>query len=336
MRYYIVFAFLFIVGFGVFVYSIDSHSYALGLGGYSLNLPIALWLMGVLGVFAFFSWIFLFKHHISNKIRLHHEKRDFDKLLNQILAQDTQKTFLKTKFKNMHAQNLSQILARYDLQADLNTPSSGCEKVDNLFLHYQNIENNTLEAKEHAKHSLTYEHAYFSKRFKAFIHNDLKNAFEALKNAQIPLELRRYAFIEITQKAQEKEILKALNILQGFLDKECVMHFLKAFFEKSLNLDTLKISQLCKEAHYTKNDYLQLAQKSQGFLIPDKWFKFFEILSQEDEEAQKAFLFVLLELEMNDLAKERLAALPFEEYTLLNAYMDLKKERKAYKLEAFL
>lgn len=28
----------------------------------------------------------------------------------------------------------------------------------------------------------------------------------------------------------------------------------------------------------------------------------FEILSQEDDKAQKAFLFVLLELEMNDLA----------------------------------
>ncbi|EPZ69275.1 LapA family protein [Helicobacter pylori] len=337
MRFYIIFTFLFIVGFGVFVYSIDPQAYAFNLGSYSFNFPIAVWLMGVLGMFAFFSWVFLFKNNLSHKIRLYHEKRDFDKLLKQILSQDTQKTFLKTKFKSDLAKNLSQILARYDLKADLNTPSSGCEKVDNLFKHYHNIENNTLEPKDHDKHSLAYDHAYFSKRLKASIHNDLKNAFEVLTNAQIPLELRRYAFIEIAQKGNKKEVLKALNAMQDNLDKECVKSFLKAFFEKSLNTDTLKISELCKRVGYDKNDYLKLAQKAQKFLVPDQWFQFFEILSQEDDKAQKAFLFVLLELEMNDLAKEHLAVLSFEEYMLLNAYMDLKQEhKKAYKLEAFL
>ncbi|WP_104713758.1 DUF1049 domain-containing protein [Helicobacter cetorum] len=337
MRYYIVFAFLFIVGFGVFIYSIDSHSYALNIGAKSIDLPIAIWLMGVLGAFAFLSWVFLFKHNASNKIRSWREKQDFEKLLNQIMAQDTQKTFLKTKFANKYMENLSQILARYDLKADLNTPTSGCEKVDNLFSHYQNIENGELkEPKEHAKHTLSYEHAYFPKRLVALIQHDLKNALETLKNEQIPLDLRRYAFIEMTQKGSEKEILKALNLMQGFLDKECVRHFLKAFFEKNLALDVSKISQLCLEVHYDKNDYLRFAQMAQSFLIPDKWFKFFEFLSDEDEQAQKAFLFVLLELEMNDLAKERLATLPFEEYALLNAYMDLKNHHKAYKLEAFL
>ncbi|WP_104748244.1 LapA family protein [Helicobacter cetorum] len=337
MRYYVVFAFLFIVGFGVFIYSIDTHSFVLNIGTTSINLPIAVWLMGVLGAFALFSWIFLFKHNISHKIRLHHEKKDFDKLLNQIMAQDTQKTFLKTKFANKHMENLSQILARYDLKADLNTPNSGCEKVDNLFSHYQNLENGELkESKEHSKHTLSYEHAYFPKRLIALIQHDLKNALETLKNTQIPLELRRYAFCEITQKGSEKEVIKALNLMQGLLDKECVRHLLNAFFEKNIALDVSKISQLCLEAHYDKNDYLKLAQNAQNFLIPDKWFKFFEFLSEEDDQAQKAFLFVLLELEMNDLAKERLATLPFEEYTLLNAYMDLKKEHKAYKLEAFL
>jgi len=128
-----------------------------------------------------------------------------------------------------------------------------------------------------------------------------------------------------------------LNAMQDNLDKECVKSFLKAFFEKSLNTDTLKISELCKKVGYDKNDYLKLAQKAQKFLIPDQWFQFFEILSQEDDKAQKAFLFVLLELEMNDLARDHLMALPFEEYMLLNAYMDLKQEhKKAYKLEAFL
>ncbi|RKV06186.1 DUF1049 domain-containing protein, partial [Helicobacter pylori] len=71
MRFYIIFTFLFIVGFGVFVYSIDPQAYAFNLGSYSFNLPIAVWLMGVLGMFAFFSWVFLFKHNLSHKIRLY-------------------------------------------------------------------------------------------------------------------------------------------------------------------------------------------------------------------------------------------------------------------------
>ncbi len=55
MRFYIIFTFLFIVGFGVFVYSIDPQAYAFNLGSYSFNFPIAVWLMGVLGMLAFFS-----------------------------------------------------------------------------------------------------------------------------------------------------------------------------------------------------------------------------------------------------------------------------------------
>ncbi len=58
MRFYIIFTFLFIVGFGVFVYSIDPQAYAFNLGSYSFNFPIAVWLMGVLGMFAFFHGFF--------------------------------------------------------------------------------------------------------------------------------------------------------------------------------------------------------------------------------------------------------------------------------------
>lgn len=65
MRFYIIFTFLFIVGFGVFVYSIDPQAYAFNLGSYSFNLPIAVWLMGVLGMFAFFSMGFFISNTIS-------------------------------------------------------------------------------------------------------------------------------------------------------------------------------------------------------------------------------------------------------------------------------
>lgn len=61
--------------------------------------------------------------------------------------------------------------------------NSGCEKVDNFFKYYYNIENNIFEFKDYVKYLLVYEYVYFFKCLKVFIYNDLKNVFEVLINA---------------------------------------------------------------------------------------------------------------------------------------------------------
>ena len=97
-----------------------------------------------------------------------------------------------------------------------------------------------------------------------------------------------------------------------------------------------EVAKLCAEVGYNKEDYLALAQKTKECYEPSSWVRLFEFLANKDENAELAYFYVLLELEMIDEAKERLNSHPQNELLKIRAYLDLKNLGKNYPLELFL
>ncbi|MDE5603063.1 MAG: hypothetical protein K2I71_03980, partial [Helicobacter sp.] len=107
-------------------------------------------------------------------------------------------------------------------------------------------------------------------------------------------------------------------------------------YVKKIQLSNEEIIKLCKEVKYNKEDYLHLAQKIKKCYEPDLWVSLFEALANEDEKAEMAYFYVLLDLEMLDEAKDRLNTYPKNEFLKIRAYLDLKSLGKKYPLELFL
>ncbi|CCF79679.1 hypothetical protein [Helicobacter bizzozeronii] len=334
LRYYGSFTILFVLALGWCVYSVSPGSFALTWNKHAIHLPIALWVVLVVLVFFVCSLFFVLANYVGTCWARYQEGRDFEKIARQIIDQESKHTFSKENYYSPLFDKLSAILGRFSLQADLNTPKSGHEKVDQLFGIYQSIEQK--QEVEMKKFELCAQNPFYLQNIRNKITQDLKYAYEVIKKDQFSLELKRDALVEIIKKGTPKEISKVLKQTQNLLDKSVLQVLLDAFWQQKVALDRAEVVGFCTAVGYSKQEYFKMALDSKAFLSPDDWFKFFELLAEKDELAEKGFLYVLLDLEMIEQVKERLSTHPKDEFLIIQAYLDLKKMDKNYPLEVFL
>ncbi|PAF43407.1 hypothetical protein [Helicobacter sp. 11S03491-1] len=333
-KYYIIFAILFIIAVAAYIYSIDTGSYTLSTPhqSQSLNLPIAVWVAIIILIFFVLSLIFFLGEWIRGMLIEYRNNRDFEKIIHQIFEQSTTKAFTKEVYKNHHLNLLSKILARFYLQANLDSPPSSYAKIDKLFDIYNQI--NQGNGQDIKKYNLSEDNEFFIKNTYNKIQKDLKFALEVLKE-NFNIDLKKYAFIQIAQRGGDKEIQKALRLSEGFLDREMLKELFIAYSQNRATFTHADIAQMCKNVHYDENNYLRLAKESKPFLSPDAWLKLFEFIADGDENAEKSYLYVLLDLEIPDSVVERLSTHSKNEFLIVNAYLDLKKIGKNYPIDIF-
>lgn len=334
-KYYIIFTILFTIVVGVLVYSLDSSSYTISILGRShpLNLPVAVWIVIIVLIFFIFSLIFFLGEWMSGLIAERNYKSDFEKLIAQIISQNTKNKLLVQSYKSHYFRLLSKILARFFLKADLASPNSSYAKLDKLFEVYCQIDLGIEQ--DIKKIDLSDENEFFIKNTQNKIHKDLKFALEFLKGDFLNINLKKYAFLEIIQRGNDKEIHKAIELTRNFLDKEMLKVLFTAYSQNRFNCSEENLAQMCKNIALTQEDYLKLATECKPFLSPDIWLKLFEIIADTDENAEKSYLYVMLELEMIDSAYERLSMHSKGEFLIVNAYLDLKKSGKNYPIDIF-
>ncbi|GMB96856.1 hypothetical protein [Helicobacter sp. NHP22-001] len=333
LRYYGSFTLLFMIVVGWYVYNTDPQKLPVNVANHTLNLPIALWIVGVVLLFFIFTLLFILSGSIANLWQRYKQKRDFEKLTEQIVSQNTKEHFILEKYHNPHFATLSKILARFKLEADLNSQESGCEKVDQLFSLYARV--SQAEDVKWRKYNLDPSNPFYIQNLQNKIHHDLKQAQQILKKEGYSPALKRQALIDLIQRGSFKEIPKALKGASELLDKSVLEVLLRAFWDKRVGMELAEIGNLCVQIGCNKQEYLQMAVDAKTFLSPDDWYKFFELLAAEDEQAEKAFLYVLLDLEMIEQARDRLSTHPQDEFLIIKAYLELKKSDKNYPLNIF-
>ena len=166
------------------------------------------------------------------------------------------------------------------------------------------------------------------------IHSDEKFATEVLKKSSYDEESKRKAFKKLLNCGETKTIKQFIGEIK--FNKDLANEMLGMCYANKINFSNDEIAKLCTEVKYSKEDYLHLAQKLKECYEPAAWVSLFENLVNQDELAEIAYFYVLLELEMIDEAKERLNTYPQNELLKVRAYLDLKDSGKKYPLELFL
>ena len=127
-----------------------------------------------------------------------------------------------------------------------------------------------------------------------------------------------------------KKIYKNVN-----LDKELTIKLLEKNIENSeFGFENNEILELVKNIKLSKDDYIQLAKKYKNSLNPDVLIELFEKISQEQEEATVAYLYILSEFEMKDKLRENLVNREGNDFAPFKALIELKDAGKHYSLES--
>lgn len=331
-KYYPIVIFTLGILLGVYVYTITSDIFILELPfDKSLEMPIAIWITSIIYIVFFISLLFLF----IERLLIFLEKNAFNndkntlikKIKNSVIQRDDNSLVLKTKsFKE-----LGSVIDSFDFTPKANVID--CENIDikKLLAMYNNLQNG--EEVDVYKFNIPQTSALFTLNVRNMINKSYKNGFSILKNKTYIYDLKKFAFIALLKGGDRKEIEKYKDCIS--FDKEITCVYLDIFLDGKIDIQEGEISLFCKNAKFTKEDYLTFAKKSKGKLEPTYWIRLFETLADNDELAEEAYFYVLLELEMLDSIKDRLKSQPINEFVNVRAYLDLKNAKKSYPTDIF-
>ena len=332
-KYYMGFSVVFCMVLGVYAYSLDLGDYSLNLLylDHEVTLPIALWLIIIVLVFFVCTLVLFGANFIQELLKSYHTKNDFNKLIMQISEQALHKTVPQRIYKNSHIALLSKVFGRFILMPKVDSKKCLESKVDKLIQDYESIINGEVVELKH--YDLEKDNQLSIQNNKNRIRNDKKFAFSMLEKDECD-ELKDFAITQILESSDKKELEKFFTsgVALKPLHKDAL---LKALTREHEKLDTNLIVTSLKQVKFTQSDYLQFAKNSKQILEPDRWYKLFENLASNDEMADIALFYVMLELEMIDRVRERRSLYGKDELRFIDAYLDLRDSSKHYSLDIF-
>ncbi len=319
-----------LVGFYVYTLSDASFLWNVPFTNAAYDMPIAVYVTMIIYAVFLISIIFIFADRMGIFIEHSAIKADkktlISKIKNKIIERSDDKLNLKTEtFKD-----IGSIIDSLDITPK---PHASCTHNDikKLLAMYENLQNG--EEIDVHKFNIPQTSPLFTLNVKNSIAKNYKNGLPILKNKNYIYELKKCAFLALLNNADSKEIEKYKDSIS--YDREISLAVFDAYLAGKIELNLAEFSNICKNAKFTKDDYLACAKNMKRKHTPNEWIKLFEYLADNDDNAEEAYLFVLLDLEMLAEAKNRLKAQPSYEHLNVRAYLDLKSAGKSYPTELF-
>ncbi|MGX2982957.1 hypothetical protein [Helicobacter sp. 23-1045] len=332
LKYYIITMMVLGALLGIYAYTLSHETFlwSVPFSNDALDLPVAVYIAMIFyGVFAV-SLVAIIADRMGAFIEQNALKTDkktlIKKLKNKIIHRIDDKLNLKTDiFKD-----IGNIIDSVELTPH---PHATCANNDikKLLAMYENLQNG--EEIDVHKFNIPQTSPLFTLNVKNSIAKNYKNGLPILKNKNYIYELKKCAFLALLNNADSKEIEKYKDSIS--YDREISLAVFEAYLAGKIELNLSEFATICKNAKFSKDDYLACAKNMKRKHSPNEWIRLFEYLADNDDSAEEAYLFVLLDLEMLQEAKNRLKAQPSYEHLNVRAYLDLKGAGKSYPTELF-
>ena len=329
-KYFIFSVILIVATFG-FAYGLELGEYELSLFGYSLLLPVSVWLILPISLLAVASMAHILWYGVINYFRKRAIEKDYETIIKMIKSDLLEKNEVY-KFKTLDFKNLSSILSQLKIDVQENRFSCTDDELNKIVANVQDVKDGKYVSDKTFKVNENSSLANLNMLNK--VNNQIDFAVDVLKK---PESFSSNVVIQSFENVLEEKSMTTIKKLYKNikLDKEMA----KKLFEKDaanneFGFTTEEILKIVKDLEYTKDDYLALAKNYETILKPDQIIALFEKLSSEVEDAIPAYLHVLFEYEMIDKVREVLANTKESEYSPFKALLDLKEAGKHYNLEA--
>jgi len=325
IKRYIVLTLVYLLAIGLYVYSFNGDKYTLEVYKFSLNLPIAIWIVLpaiLLFVASTFHMMYYSLKDFWKGRALNKDFENFKLVLSEKVLDEESSLKFKTEFFKFVGKSLKMF--EYKEVNDLNTEN---EKIENMRQVFRDInDGKVLELK---KYKLSDDNKLIEKNDFNKLAVDAKYATTILKNCKDEKsELCQKAYFEFLKYASFDEIKKL-----GYTPtKEMFRVLMERYLdeEEKFEMDLESIEELLMQFKATREDYLELAYEIKIKLSPDALIALFEKLynSPEHTAASDAYLYVLYELQMIDKIREILDNSDEDEFRKFKTLLFLRDNGK--------
>jgi len=331
LKNYTLFSFIFVCLVGLVAMFNVTGEYSFSFLGWVYTLPSAVWVIVPLIVFFIATMAHMSYYGLVNYLKINSYKHDFETLTEQIsgkfLGHEEEKEYKNQEFKT---------LADFIIQCDIKPKSRfklNIPKIDKVAETIHKIED-LGEFIDISKYRLSKENSLMQKNLENRVVLEPKYAEEVLKSCDKLTPLCQKAFDTYVEFGDLKQIRK-LDITPT---KAIAIKLITRFSgsDEEYELDKEYVKELCAITKFGKEDYISLARVLLKKLNPDETLELFFILSRDNIEATGAYIYVNLELEVIDRAKELLAQSGDDEFLEFKAFLCLKEKGKNLRLSSFL
>jgi len=333
---YTISALLFIIATSIAAYMINPGTYSFEAFGINMpKLPIAVWFAAPVALLALFSIAHI--SYYGTKIFFANKKWKNDaKKIEEALYWSLIKEPTSLKFNHDELKNSASLLSKSQLNI---------EDIDSIEL--------TPRLKEAAKTiKEIYSGKYIDLKKIKFTKHLSKNNEITLQNQLNQLEADSSFALKVIDTKDNYDntfVNKALDSIVKTQDFYTLKKYAKELgkdrfmllLNRAQNEDNIGFSlDMLKSfiSHYKLDckDYYKVAESCVTKLNPDETLSLFKELSEKNENAQSAYLFLLFKYEMVDKAKDILDEFAEHEYKAYRALYTLKKAKHNYKLADFI
>lgn len=330
LKKYVAFSLLLIIAVYIFVFSIQTASYTVNILDYSIDLPIAVWIILPAVILFLVTILHIVFYGFKNYLHASSIKKDEENIIeffkDVLLENNSNK-----KFKQKALKELADILAQMKLSPKGDSFDSSNSDIKNIVSNIIKIESGEYVSDKSFKFNKNGQVA--QQNLLNRVIGDVDYSIDILKKSKdFSSEVVKAAFTNVVKNKSMTTIKKLLDGLK--LDKEMVLELMNKDSENSeFALEHDAIIKYTKDVEFNKEDYLTFAKLYKKSVQPDELIKMFETISNENELATDAYLVILFQYEMIDKAREVLTNYANEEYQPYRALLDLKDSGKYYTLE---
>ena len=311
VKKYIVFGALVLIAMGVAVYTYTGEYYAMSIAGVTVRLPVAVWVM----LPAFFLYLLTVLHLMFygtlQYAKLRTIKKDSEKFVENAKRALLGKQVIGEGYKSEVFKLPGAILPLLNIDPK----RSMHHRV------YDDGIQDILEAKQRIKEGEVIDLSKF---------NLLPDNALVLQNAENALKKDKKYAETILRKCDDKRLCQKAHLAlaeYASLDeiKKYEVEPTKELFyklvdrinakENPIDLSEEDMIDYIRKLDFTKEDFITLAKKLKGKIVPDRLMLLFERLAHEfPHEAGDGYLYLLFEHQMVDTAREFLENSSEEEY----------------------
>ena len=335
IKRYILLTVVYMLAIGIYVYSFNRDVYTLSIYKFSLELPIALWIVLPTILLFIASTTHMMYHSLKDFWKTRALNRDFENfkiaLSEKVIGEDSilkYKTewfkFLGKSLKMMSYKNIEDFI-------------SEDEKIESNRQVVKDInDGKVLELK---KYKLSSNNELLEQNEINKLQEDAKYASSILKDCKdTSSKLYQKAYFEYIKYASYGDIKKLDFVPTKEMFRVLMERYLGEEGTVAIKIDLNEIQELLMQFKANREDYLELAYEIKTKLEPDALIALFEKLynSSDHSAAADAYLYVLNELQMIDKVREILDNSDKDEFEKWKTILFLRDHGKSVNSGLFL
>ncbi|HIP29365.1 MAG TPA: fatty-acid--CoA ligase [Sulfurospirillum arcachonense] len=335
IKRYILLTVVYMLAIGLYVYSFNGDVYTLSVYKFSLELPIAFWIVLPTILLFIASTTHMMYYSLKDFWKDRALKRDFENfkiaLSEKVLGEDSTLKYKSEWFKFI---GKSLKILKYKEIEDFNTEDERIEANRQVLKDL-----NDGKIVELKKYRLSSENILLEQNEMNRLQEDTKYSSTILKECKdTSSELYQKAYFEYIKYASYSDIKKLDFIPTKDMFRVLMERYLEEEGTVAIKLDLDEIQELLMQFKANREDYLELAYEIKTKLEPDALIALFEKLynSPEHSAAADAYLYVLNELQMIDKVRDILENSDEEEFEKWKTILFLRDHGKNVNSGLFL